>query len=124
MGHYVKVKNSIVQRVIVADAAYFNDFVDTELGAWIKASYNTRGGVHYEPNSNTASADQSKSLRKNYPGSGFTYDKGRDAFYAPQPFPSWMLNEDTCQWEAPVAYPDDGKAYEWNESTKAWDEIV
>ena len=124
MGHYAKVKNSIVQRVIVADADYFNDLVDSEPGAWVKTSYNTSGGVHYEANTNTPSGDQSKALRKNYAGPQWTYDKGRDAFYAPQPFPSWTLNDSTCLWEPPVAYPDDGKLYEWNELTKAWDEIV
>ena len=60
--------------------------------------------------------------RKNYAGIGFTFDKVRDAFISPQPFDSWILSEDTCQWNAPTAYPDDGKDYEWNEDTQAWDE--
>jgi hypothetical protein len=62
--------------------------------------------------------------RKNYAGVGYVYDEARDAFYAPQPFPSWILDEDTCWWESPVPYPTDGKMYEWNESTQEWDEIV
>jgi hypothetical protein len=62
--------------------------------------------------------------RKNYAGVGYMYDDNRDAFIPPKPYPSWALNEGTCQWESPVAYPDDGKAYNWNEATQAWDEIV
>ena len=68
--------------------------------------------------------DQSKALRKNFAGVGGTYDPVRDAFYAPKKFNSWILNESTCLWEAPVALPSDGKEYEWNETTKAWDEIT
>ena len=64
-------------------------------------------------------------IRKNYAGIGYSYDEARDAFIPPKPYPSWTtLNEDTCQWEAPVAYPDDGKDYDWNEGTQSWDEIV
>ena len=63
-------------------------------------------------------------IRKNFAGIGYSYDQTRDAFIAPKPFNSWILNETTCQWEAPVAYPDDDKRYNWNESTKSWDEIV
>jgi hypothetical protein len=63
-------------------------------------------------------------FRKNYAGVGYTYDKTRDAFIAPQPYPSWTLNEDTCQWEAPVAYPDDDKFYTWDEATTNWIEVT
>ena len=63
-------------------------------------------------------------IRKNFAGIGFTYDESRDAFIPPKPFNSWTLNETTCLWEAPVAYPDDGQAYEWNETTKQWDLIT
>jgi len=62
--------------------------------------------------------------RKNYAGIGYTYDEDRDAFIPKKPYASWILNEETCQWEAPSAMPDDGKKYEWNESTTSWDEIV
>ena len=62
--------------------------------------------------------------RKNYAGIGYTYDEDRDAFIAPKPYASWILNEETCRWEAPSAMPDDEKKYEWNESTTSWDEIV
>jgi len=64
------------------------------------------------------------SQRKNYAGVGYTYDESRGAFIPPKDYPSWTLNEDTCRWEAPVAYPDDGKKYNWNEETTTWDEIV
>ena len=81
MAHYAKVVNGIVTKVIVAEADFFKTFVDDTAGAWIQTSYNTRGGIHYEPNSNTPSSDQSKALRKNYAGVGFTYDSDNDAFY-------------------------------------------
>ena len=88
-----------------------------------KTSFNTKGGVHYEANTTTPSGDQSKALRKNFAGSGWIYDKDRDAFHEPQPFASWTLNESTCMWDPPVAYPDDDKSYNWNETTKAWEEV-
>lgn len=122
MGHYAKVNNGVVETVIVAEADFFNTFVDDSPGEWIKTSYNTRGGVHYQPNSNTPSEDQSKALRKNYAGTGYIYDADRDAFYEPQPFDSWTLNEETCLWDPPVPEPDDGKHYKWNEETQTWEE--
>lgn len=123
MAHYAKVNNGIVEQVIVAEADYFDTFIDTSPGEWIQTSYNTHGGVHYVPNSNreTISDDQSKALRKNYAGIGYTYDSARDAFIPPKPYPSWTLNENTCLWEAPVAYPTDGQVYIWNEETTSWD---
>ena len=120
MGHYAKVQNGIVSQVIVAEAEFFDTFVDSSPGQWIQTSYNTRGGIHYQPNSNTPSDDQTKALRKNYAGIGFTYDAAKDAFIPPQPFASWTLNETTCLWEAPVAYPDDGNMYIWDEDTTSW----
>ena len=84
----------------------------TGWAVWKQTSYNTHGGVHKLDGT---------PLRKNHAGIGYTYDEDRDAFIPPQPFNSWTLNEDTCQWEAPVAYPDDGKRYTWNETTKEWD---
>jgi hypothetical protein len=89
-----------------------------------RTSYNTRGGVHYDPVTNEPSEDQSKAFRKNYAGIGYTYDETRDAFIPPQPFDSWMLNETSCLWEAPVAYPDDDQMYTWNEETTSWDLIT
>ena len=105
MAHYAKVSNSLVTQVIVAEAEFFDTFVDSSPGEWIQTSY-------------------SGSIRKNYAGVGFTYDTVRDAFIAPQPFPSWTLVESTCIWNAPTAYPDDGKDYEWNEDTTNWTEIT
>ena len=117
MSHFAKIENNIVTTVIVAE----QDFIDTQEGTWVQTSYNTRGGVHYQPNSNTPSEDQSKALRKNYAGTGFTYDSTRDAFIPPKPYESWTLNETTCLWEAPVSYPSDGQSYVWNEENLRWD---
>ena len=124
MGHFAKVSNGIVTKVIVAEADFFNNFVDDSPGQWIQTSYNTRGGVHYKPNTNEPSEDQSKALRKNYAGIGYTYDATRDAFIPPQPFNSWTLNEDTCLWDSPVPYPADGKLYKWNEELVNWEELI
>jgi hypothetical protein len=124
LSHFAKVNNGIVEQVIVAEEDFFATFVDTSPGQWIKTSYNTRGGKHYDPETGEESADQSKALRKNYAGIGFTYDQTRDAFIPPQPFASWTLNEDSCLWEAPVAMPDDGKRYTWDEDTTAWVEVI
>ena len=124
MGHFAKVSNGIVTRVIVAEADFFNNFVDDSPGQWIQTSYNTRGGVHYQPNTNEPSEDQSKALRKNYAGIGYTYDSTRDAFIPPQPFNSWTLDEDTCLWDSPVPYPTDGKLYKWNEEILNWEEVI
>lgn len=124
MAHYAKIEQGIVTKVIVAEADFFDTFIDDSAGSWIQTSYNTRGGVHYQPNSNTPSENQSLALRKNFAGIGYSYDQTKDAFIPPKPFDSWILNEDTCLWEAPVAYPDDGQNYEWNESTKQWDLVT
>jgi hypothetical protein len=89
-----------------------------------RTSYNTRGGVHYDPETNEPSADQSKAFRKNYAGIGYTYDETRNAFIPPKPFDSWVLDEQSCLWEAPVAMPDDDQMYTWNEETTSWDLIT
>ena len=123
MGHFAKIVDGKVSQVIVAEADFFDTFVDSSPGQWIQTSYNTRGGVHYEPNSDTPSADQTKALRKNYAGIGYSYDPVRDAFIPPQPFNSWVLDEQTCQWNAPTPAPTDGKMYEWDESTVSWKEL-
>ena len=123
MSHFAKIdKDGIVQRVIVIEQDILDSGNWGDPNNWIQTSYNTRGGVHYAPNSNDA--DGGVALRKNYAGIGDKYDAERDAFIAPQPFPSWTLNEYTCLWEAPVAYPNDGKDYEWNEETTSWEEIT
>jgi hypothetical protein len=114
MAHYAKVTNGIVKQVIVAEAEFFDTFVDDSAGKWIQTSYNTQGGVHQLGGT---------PLRKNFAGVGSTYDSEKDAFYAPQPFPSWILNESTCIWEAPISRPDDGKFYDWDEETTNWVEV-
>jgi hypothetical protein len=118
MGHFAKVVDGKVVQVIVAEPEFFDTFVDSSPGTWIQTSYNTRGGVHYLPNSDEPSGQPA--LRGNYAGIGFTYDQANDVFYAPQPFPSWTLNNTTWTWEAPVAYPTDGKLYVWDEATTSW----
>lgn len=123
MGHFAKVVDGKVTQVIVAEKEFFDTFVDSSPGQWLRTSYNTRGGVHYEPNSQTPSADQSLALRKNYAGIGYLYDAQRDAFIPPQPFNSWILDEQTCLWNAPVPYPTDGKVYTWDEPTLSWKEV-
>jgi hypothetical protein len=115
MAHFAKVNNGIVEQVIVAEPEFFNTFVDSSPGQWIQTSFNTHGGVH------TLGGTP---LRKNYAGIGFTYDSQRDAFIPPKPYASWVLNDDTCLWAAPVAMPDDGKVYTWNEDTQAWVEVT
>jgi len=126
MAHYAKVRQGKVIKVIVADASFFDNFVDDSPGTWIQTSYNTRGGVHYEANSNDPSEDQSKALRGNYAGIGHTYDNTHDAFYAPQPYSSWTLDTGSFLWEAPVAYPTGDAtgsytgSYSWNEDQQNW----
>jgi len=120
MAHFAKVNNGIVEQVIVAEPEFFDTFVDNSPGQWIQTSYNTRGGKHYDPETGELSADQTKALRKNYAGIGFTYDAAKDAFIPPKPYNSWLLDEDTCLWNAPVAYPDDGAMYRWDEDTTSW----
>ena len=112
MSHFAQVnEQSIVEQVIVAE----QDFIDMlpNASSWIQTSYNTYAGQHPE----------GRPLRKNYAGIGFTYDADRDAFIPPRPFASWVLNETTCLWDAPVAYPTDGKEYRWDEATISWVEI-
>jgi len=115
MAHYAKVNDGIVIDVIVAEAEFFDTFVDDTPGEWVQTSYNTRGGVH---------SDGGTPLRKNYAVISGIYDSVRDAFYRPQPYPSWTLNETTCMYEAPTAYPSDDKFYEWDEDTTNWVEVT
>ena len=115
MAHFAKVNNGIVEQVIVAEPEFFNTFVDTSPGTWIQTSYNTHGGAH--TNGGTP-------LRKNYAGVGYTYNPALDAFIPPKPFASWLLNEDTCLWDAPVLYPEDDKTYKWDENTTNWVEVT
>lgn len=110
MSHFSKVVDGKVTQVIVAEQEFFNTFVDTSPGTWIQTSYNTHGNQH--PNGTP--------LRGNYAGIGYTYDSVNDVFYAPQPYPSWILNNTTWLWEAPVAMPIDDKIYKWDEATTNW----
>jgi hypothetical protein len=114
MAHFAKVVDGVVTQVIVAEPEFFQTFVDSSPGEWIQTSYNTYGGEHKLGGT---------PLRKNYAGLGYTYDRTKDAFIAPKPYASWILNEDTCLWEAPVAMPTDGKLYNWDESTTNWVEL-
>jgi hypothetical protein len=114
MSHWAELdQDNKVIRVLVGDN---NDpagdegyqwLIDNLGGTWIKTSYNAA----------------TNGFRKNYAGVGFYFDEVRDAFIAPKPFESWILNEETCSWEAPVAYPTNGKVYTWNESELSWDEV-
>ena len=121
MAHFAKVIDGIVVEVHVVEQDFINSGKLGDPNNWIQTSYNTRGGVHYAPN--THEPDGGVALRKNYAGKGYTYDQTRDAFIPPKPdFPSWVLNEDTCRWEPPVPQPDDylDKDYQWNEATVSW----
>lgn len=124
MGHFAKVVDGKVVQVIVAEPEFFNTFVDTSPGQWLQTSYNTQGGVHYNPETGQPSADQSKALRKNYAGIGHSYDATLDAFIPPKPYDSWVLDTETCLWKAPIMMPTDGKMYTWNEDVKQWEEVV
>ena len=106
MAHFAKIdSNNIVTQVIVAEQDFINSGAVGDSFLWVQTSYNNN-------------------FRKNYAGIGSTYDKTRDAFIPPKPYPSWTLVEDTCQWTAPVVYPTDGKVYEWDEDTTNWTEVV
>lgn len=115
MGHFAKVVDGKVTQVIVAEKEFFDTFVDSSPGAWIQTSYNTIGNQHTQGGT---------PLRGNYAGIGYTYDAQNDVFYAPQPYPSWTLNQSTWTWEATTPMPEDGKLYRWDEPTTAWVEIV
>jgi hypothetical protein len=114
MSHYAKVLNGQVTQVIVAEADFFNTFVDSSPGQWIQTSYNTHGNQHPE----------NRPLRGNYAGIGYTYDSVNDVFYAPKPYASWTLNQSTWLWEAPVPMPTDDQLYKWDEATLTWVESV
>lgn len=113
MTHFAKIVDNVVTQVIVAEPEFFNTFVDTSPGQWLQTSYNTYGGQH----------PKGRPLRKNYAGIGFTYDSVRDAFSPPKPYASWLLNEETCLWEPPIAMPTNG-FYQWNEDTTNWIEVT
>ena len=121
MAHFAKIEDNLVTNVIVVDnedildenneeqealgIAFIHNLYNDNTTVWVQTSYNSN-------------------FRKNFAGVGHTYDETRDAFYAPQPYPSWTLNETTCQWEAPTPYPDDGEEYDWDEETLTWVEMA
>ena len=114
MAHFARIENNIVQEVIVAEQDFINSGVVGDPTTWIQTSYNTHGGVHTQGGT---------PLRKNFAGEGFTYDSVRDAFIPPKPYNSWILNEDTCFWEAPVEKPS-GMHWIWNEDNLTWDLVI
>ena len=133
MAHYSYLdENNIVFQIIVG-----RDETDLEPGvnSWeelfasesgfvcLRTSRNTRGGIHYDPDTLEPSDDQSKSFRKNFGNIGFTYDEARDGFIPPKPFDSWVLDEATCLWQAPIEYPADGGSYTWDETEGDWVEV-
>ena len=105
MSHFAKLNNNIVTEVIVSEQDFINSGAVGDSFLWVQTSYNGN-------------------FRKNYAGVGFTYDAALDAFIAPKPYPSWTLNGTSCKWEAPTAYPSDGKVYAWDEATTSWIEIT
>ena len=121
MSSFAKIDtNNIVTQVLVAEKNFINSGLVGDEFLWVQTSYNTKAGKHYSANTSNVE-DDLYPLRKNFAGVGYTYDKVRDAFIPPKPYDSWTLDEDTCQWDAPVAYPDDDKFYVWNEDTTSWD---
>jgi hypothetical protein len=129
MAHYAFLdENNVVTEVIVGKEEGNFDW-EQQYGSFRgqackRTSFNTKGGVYYNPETNSPSVDQSKAFRKNYAGIGYTYDHQRDAFIPAKPFLSWNLDEDTCLWNPPVPMPNDGKLYSWNEATTLWIEVI
>ena len=116
MAHFAQIDgNNIVTQVLVIEQDVVNTGLFGEPSSFVQTSYNTHGGVH------TLGGTP---LRKNYAGIGYTYDSGRDAFIPPKPYNSWVLNETTCLWDAPVAMPTDEKMYTWDENTTNWVEVT
>ena len=118
MSHWAEInENNIVTRVLVGNNDDINGdegykwLIDNLGGVWKKTSYNTKAGQHKEGGT---------PFRKNYAGVGFTYDESRDAFIPPKPFGSWILDEETCQWNSPVRLPDEENLYFWDETELKW----
>jgi hypothetical protein len=114
MSHFAKIEDRIVVQVIVAEQDVIDAGIFGNPSDWVQTSYNTYGGVHLQGG---------VPMRKNYAGIGYTYDYVRDAFIAPKQYASWVLNENTCQWESPKPYPEDNKSYAWSEDLIDWVEI-
>lgn len=129
MSHFAKVLDGKVVDCIVCDEDFFQKFVDNSPGEWVKTSYNIVGGVYYDPITGEPHPDQEAVIsedegrqRKNFAGIGYSYDEILNAFIPPKPFESWILNEETANWEPPVKMPvDQDNTYTWNETTGQWD---
>ena len=136
MAHFARVVDGIVLDVIVLQPEDLEAYASTQADniEYIQCSYNVKGGVYYDsdedgvltpnPNQSSVIAEQDGRQRKNYPSSGYTYDEDLDAFIPPKPFHQWILNEETCEWEAPIAAPDDGNMYAWNEADGVWEQMT
>jgi hypothetical protein len=128
MAHYAKVINGLVIAVNVATQEWVDSQPIVWYIDWVQTSYNVRGGIYYDNATGLPAENQAEAIaaqdgrqRKNYAGIGYRYDSERDAFIPPTPFPSWVLNENTCLWEAPIPRPDDDeKLYMWNEMKQEW----
>jgi hypothetical protein len=125
MSHFAKLdENNIVIFVTVGrqeDDGKEQELFERTGDIYKQTSYNTIAGIYYDPTTGKPATDQSKAYRKNFAGLGYFYDEARDAFIPPKPFDSWILDEETCQWQAPVPYPTDGFSYLWNESATDWE---
>ena len=116
MSHFAQLdENNIVRQVLVIEQEVIDTGLFGDPKSFVQTSYNTLGGIHRLGGT---------PLRKNYAGIGFTYDAERDAFIPPKPYNSWVLNEDTCQYEPPVQMPNDGKMYNWDENSTSWVEVA
>lgn len=115
MAHFAHITNGVVDQVIVAEQDHIDSGAVGNPSEWLQTSYNTQGGVH---------KNGGAPLRKNFAGIGYTYDSARDAFIPPQPYASWVLDEATCLWDAPIAKPTDGNLYQWDEATTSWKEAA
>jgi len=125
MAYFAKINNGIVEDVIRIEQTDIDSGLWGDPAQWVQTSYNTRGGIYYIPNSDppTPDPDQSKALRANYAGIGYTYNQPEDVFYSPQPYPSWTISAPTWIWQPPNPpgpYPQDGQEYVWDEATLSW----
>lgn len=125
MAHWSKINDdNVVTQIFITDdndkAFHQQWLTDTYGGRWIETSFNTFAGVHTDPETHVQTTDSTKAFRKNYGGIGYTYDDARDAFIPPKRFASWILDEETCVWVPPIAKPDDGQTYRWDEQTVSW----
>ena len=131
MAHYAVLNSdNVVTQVFVGKnedegsenwETYYSQGID---GYVLRTSYNTRGGVHYDSETNDPSVEQSRAFRKNYAGIGYTYDVTRDAFIPPKPYNSWNLNDETCLWEPPIEMPTGSVPYIWDEDAQAWTPVI